>query len=276
MCRSCSRWNSSLLRKLLRRVIPCRTHQNRTPPRSGAELRTRQLVRLMTGAEFGVNKRRIFRSDLEVLPFPGSDLEKAAASELFGHAEALRDGGGSQGEADLRRIDDLVFDWYDLDSAERIIVRDGLASARAQFKSGRSHLYAPASKEQIQEYAYTLSNVVNGWLRGRETLNSELIDVRGNEMRIVRFYANHIGQPAQGSALKLGGEFDEVLVSLSARLKVNLGPHVHTRRVLRVYGQNDFFVIKPAVTRYWMSSSALNDGDAVIAENFGRSFRAVG
>jgi len=231
---------------------------------------------LMTGAEFGVNKRRVFRSDLEAVPFPGDHLDVAAASELLTYAEALQNAGGAHDEAELRHVDERVFAWYGLSPAERTLVWDGLAAARGEFRSGRSRLNAPTSQQQVHDYADTLATVVNGWLRGREILRSEVMDIRNREMRIVRFYTDGDAEPARSSATKLPSEFEEVLVSLSKRLKVDLGPHVHTRRVLRVYGESDFFVIKPAATRYWTASTALNDGDAVIAENFGRSFRAAG
>lgn len=228
----------------------------------------------MTGAEYGVYKRRAFRSDLEAMPFPSSGTNSTAGRALLDWIAKQELKGGAEQEADLERLDELVFDWYGLTSDEAAVVRDGLACARAEFDAGRKRLHAPATVDQVEQYAGALASVVNSWLQGSERLQSEVIGVRDGEMRIVRFYRS--GGPSRTALDGAHAEdFDSILHSLSRRLKVDLGPQVHTRRVLRVYSGEDVFVIKPSALRYWTATAGLNDGDAVIAENFGRSFRPV-
>lgn len=225
---------------------------------------------LMSGAEYGVHKRRVFRSDVEALPLP-SDRDTAATSEIIAWVERLEKQ-GSADEEDLGKLDDLVFAWYGLTAAEEAIVRDGLAVAQAEFARGRARLSAPATAAQVEQYASALSSVVNAWLQNQTQLRFEVIEVRDNDMRVVRFYTD--GAPARNAVTGAHtAAFDGVLASISNRLKIDLGPYVHSRRVLRVYGTADFFVIKPAAARYWTQTSGLNDGDAVIAEHFGRQFR---
>jgi hypothetical protein len=43
------------------------------------------------------------------------------------------------------------------------------------------------------------------------------------------------------------------------------------RRVLRIYGAEDVYIVKPADQRYWTRSRALNDADAMIAEQLGKA-----
>lgn len=220
---------------------------------------------VMTGAEFAVHKRRIFKSDIEALPIPSLTSRTSESDRLIEFVCSAR----GQHDQDLEALDALVFDLYGLEAPERSIIKDGLAIAQAEFVQGRQRLQSPASEQQLTCYANVLCDVVNAWLRGRRTLRSEIIKPLGADLRVVRFFVGDRSTALAGETERL----DSVLRSISQQLRFDLGPYMHTRRVLRVYGENDFFIIKPGASRYWTATAALNDGDAVVAENFGRALR---
>jgi hypothetical protein len=63
---------------------------------------------------------------------------------------------------------------------------------------------------------------------------------------------------------------NSALVEIEAALNER-HPGLIVRRVLRIYGAEDVYIVKPADQRYWTRSRALNDADAMIAEQLGKA-----
>jgi hypothetical protein len=84
---------------------------------------------LMTGAEFGVFKRRLLITDVDDLPVP--DPAEAAKSEVGRRLLVLARLFGSEDitPEHWSAIDDAVFDLYELDALDRLVVSDGLVRA---------------------------------------------------------------------------------------------------------------------------------------------------
>jgi hypothetical protein len=61
---------------------------------------------------------------------------------------------------------------------------------------------------------------------------------------------------------KIGAVLDELEATLSEN-----HPSFSVQRVLRIYGDEDVYIVKPADGRYWTLSRALNDADTIIAEH---------
>jgi hypothetical protein len=45
-------------------------------------------------------------------------------------------------------------------------------------------------------------------------------------------------------------------------------PYLNERRQLRVYNDNDLFILKPSEIRYWTRTSGLNDADVILADHW--------
>ena len=227
---------------------------------------------LMAASEFGIWKRRLLRHDVALLPTP--DLKPAVKSEagkrLLQVEKRLQQQAAT--EADWHALDEAVFDLYDLDKTDRVVVRDGLFRASWQWQAGREKSVANANAHtDIARYAEVFLSVMGGWLsaRNKRHMRAEIFDLpRGSALRVVRFVLED--GPGIGSVAVVTpeGELNDILARIGKRLKVKLATALSGERELRIHGRNEVVIIKPAALRYWMGVAALEDADAVVAESF--------
>lgn len=227
---------------------------------------------LMAASEFGIWKRRLLKHDVALLPTP--ELKPAINSEpgkrLLQIERKLQLQAAA--EEDWCALDEAVFDLYDLDETDRVVIRDGLFRASWQWQAGREFSVSSASAHaDISQYAKVFLGVISGWLsaRNKRHIRAEVFDLpRGSAIGVVRFILED--GPGNGSVemVTLQGELGDVLARIGKRLKVKIATALSTERELRIHGRNEVVIIKPAARRYWMGVSALEDADAVVAESF--------
>jgi hypothetical protein len=227
---------------------------------------------LMTAAEFGIWKRRLLKTDVDLLPVP--DLIAAAKTRTGRNVLAIEQDLRSRESADgaLARLDQAVFDLYDLDGAERVVVSDGLIRAGWQWEGGRELSAEPAGiSAELRPYAETVLSGIESWLKamGKRRLRAEVFDLRGYPLRIVRFVLERHPGPSVVEVLKPRGDLADLLTQIGERLKVRLSSALIGERTLRIHGPNEVLIIKPAARRFWMQSAALEDADAIVAESLG-------
>ena len=230
---------------------------------------------LMTASTFGLSMRRIKCRDIEHLPVPdlAATLDSDAGRDLTRLARDLRrQPPTSADDPRWRTLDEAVFDLYDLDAAERTIVRDGHFRASWQWKAGRERSVEAASPEtHVLDYARTFLSVMDGWLaaRKRRHMRAEVFDLPERApLRVVRFVLEEGYAPSTAEIIAPGGTARAVLDRIGRRLNVPLATALSGQRELRVHGRSEVVVIKPAARRHWMGVSALDDADAVVAESF--------
>ncbi|HLF98554.1 MAG TPA: N-6 DNA methylase [Methylococcaceae bacterium] len=227
---------------------------------------------LLTSGEFGLWKQRLFKVDIGFMPIPSHNkiIHTEAGKKLLYLENKFRitgiDNDGWQ------KLDQAVFDLYELDEADRIVVMDGLERAGWEWKNGREKSVAPATTaDDLRPYAQTFATAIDGWLQatGRRSIRAEVFDLpQTAPIRIVRFVIeNQPGHP-RIEDVKPQEDLAGVLARIGQRLNVRLGSALVGSRELRVYGVNEIVIIKPAARRFWMRVMALEDADAVIAESF--------
>ncbi len=227
---------------------------------------------LMASSEFGIWKRKLLIRDVASLPVPNFQqaLKSTAGKQLLQVEKTLRKSDIHADEWEM--LDDSVFDLYELDDADRVVVRDGLVRAGLQWERGRNSSVMPAdSGSEVAAYAKTFLSVMDGWLaaRNKRHMRAEVFDLpRGSALRVVRFVLED--GPGNGSVemVTSQGELGDVLARIGKRLKVKIATALTAERELRIHGRNEVVIIKPAARRYWMGISALEDADAVVAESF--------
>lgn len=227
---------------------------------------------LMAASEFGIWKRRLLRHDVALLPTP--DLKPAVKSEagkrLLQVEKRLQQQAAT--EEDWHALDEAVFDLYDLDETDRVVVRDGLFRASWQWQAGREKSVASTNAHtDIARYAEVFLSVMGGWLsaRNKRHMRAEIFDLpRSSPLRVVRFVLEDGPGTASVAVVAPAGELNDVLARIGKRLKVKLATALSGERELRIHGRNEVVIIKPAAQRYWMGVAALEDADAVLAESF--------
>jgi hypothetical protein len=63
-------------------------------------------------------------------------------------------------------------------------------------------------------------------------------------------------------------ELEKLAKMLRSPLKENAPPYLNHRRQIRVYEQNELFILKPSESRYWTLTAGLNDADAILADHW--------
>lgn len=227
---------------------------------------------LMSSAEFGIYKRKLLIRDVDALPVPHlkQSLKSIAGKRLLGIAHGLQQQAAT--EEDWRALDEAVFDLYDLDKTDRVVIRDGLFRASWQWQAGRESSVASADAHtDIARYAEVFLSVIGGWLsaRNKRHMRAEIFDLpRNSALRVVRFVLEDGPGIASVEVLKPEGDLNDILARIGKRLKVKLATALSGERELRIHGRNEVVIIKPAAQRYWMGVAALEDADAVVAESF--------
>jgi len=227
---------------------------------------------LMTSSEFGIYKRKLLIRDVDALPIPDlkQSLRSEAGKRLLQVEKMLQR--QSATEEDWRVLDEAVFDLYDLDETDRVVVRDGLFRASWQWQAGKENSVASANTHtDITRYAEVFLSVIGGWLsaRNKRHMRAEIFELpRSSALRIVRFVLEDGPGNATVGMLKPEGELNDIIARIGKRLKVKLATALSGERELRIHGRNEVIIIKPAARRYWMGVSALEDADAVVAESF--------
>lgn len=226
----------------------------------------------LTASEFGIYKRKLLMRDVGFLPVPDftSAVRSHAGQRLLVLETALRE---REIEADeWNALDEAVFDLYELNDADRVVIRDGLLRAGWQWESGReSSIFPSDSRTEVAAYAKTFLSVIEGWLsvRNKRHMRAEVLDLPSSSaVRVVRFVLEEGPGNASVSVVAPQGELGNVLARIGKRLKVKIATALSAERELRVHGRNEVVIIKPAARRYWMSMAALEDADAVVAESF--------
>lgn len=225
----------------------------------------------LTASEFGIYKRKLLIRDLLSLPVPelGRAVESSAGRRVLDVERAMR-GGKAQ---DWPALDAAVFDLYELDDIERVVMRDGLVRGSWQWKEGRRSSALAADTHAVCEYARVFLTAIAGWLsaRNKRHMRAEVLDLPdSSSLRIVRFVLENGEGPGGVTTVAVEGPLGDVLNRLGNRMNVQIATALSTSRELRVHGRNEVIVIKPAARRYWMGVSAAEDADAVIAESFTR------
>jgi hypothetical protein len=226
---------------------------------------------LMTASEFGVWKRRLFKSDVGALPLPmpQNAVDTPAGRELLALETMFRLGKATAD--DWEKIDNAVFNLYDLDDSDRMVIRDGLLRAGWQWSGARNLFSQPATLEDLDPYARAFMDGFDAWLQAtrKRHIRAEVIDLpQSSPLRVVRFALGEGRRDPEVQVVNPVGDLSEVLSRIGQRLHVQLGASLIGERELRVHGDKEVVIIKPAARRFWMQAVGLEDADTVVSESF--------
>ena len=226
---------------------------------------------LMTSPTLGLWISRLFVSDLNRFPVP--DLRLAADSEsgrrILGIASSLRERVPTA--SDWNELDEAVFDLYELDETERLVVRDGLARTSWLWQEGQRDSAAPAGVDDLRSYARAFLGTMDAWFSSRNVrrMRAEIFELPASaSLRVIRFVLEERPGPSILETLPVEGSLVAVLKQIGERLNVRIADSLASNQELRVHGFNEVVIIKPSARRHWMGVRALEDANAVVAKSF--------
>jgi hypothetical protein len=233
-------------------------------------------------------RRKIHVTEYASLPFPRPDtaervriVEQAAALhrelERVVGQRVLDDGAL---EAHGQQLDELVYQYYDVDDSERALIEDtvqiSIPSATPIRPTNRSRgnrripTLDPSTDEERTEYRRTLCATLSEWAVDGEwrfrcigtTAASAGLGI-ASLSRIRAMDAvepTHI-VPPEASAV---GQLNSILERIGKRMGTRPGG-TSANRLLKVFDGSDLHIVKPLARRYWTRTAALNDADEVAA-----------
>ena len=224
---------------------------------------------LMTGSTFGLWVQRLKLKDIAVMPAPALDrgIESEAGRRIVRLVRALHR--RVPAAADWNRLDDAVFDLYELDEAGRIVVRDGLLRAGWQWKPGRDRSVEPAAADDLRQYASAFLSTMDAWLSAsnRRRMRAEIYDMAPEAPhRVVRFVLEDRPGPSVVNVVAPDDPLRTVLTRIGDRTEVRISEELVGVRELRVHARDEVSIIKPSARRNWLGVRGLEDADAVVRD----------
>ena len=220
----------------------------------------------MAASEFGIWKRRLLRHDVALLPVP--DFSTAVGSNpgkrLLKIERRLQHRDASQD--DWHDLDEAVLDLYELDDADRVVVRDGLFRASWQWKAGREQSVANAAVQgDLTDYAEVFLGVINNWLSVRKArhMRAEILTCRPRQP--CGWCVSFLREARVSRVLVVApnGNLNAILARIGKRLNVKLATALSAEaRASHSWSPCRVVIIKPGARRFWMGVNALEDADA--------------
>jgi hypothetical protein len=182
----------------------------------------------------------------------------------------------------LHRLDAAVFDLYGLEGDESVLAGESVARARMlifESREDRMPHIVPPSPDVLTLYANETTRVVNSYLRarGKRHLQASIYERQLTHTApfsvapgstVVKF--SMIPGPSSEPSVTFSDsrELEKLARVLRGPLKENAPPYLNHRRQIRIYEQNELFILKPSEERYWTLTAGLNDADAILADHW--------
>src|SRR5436305_7493727 len=196
-------------------------------------------------------------------------------------------GGGYDADIEKakERIDELVFDIYDVVPMEQQLVKDMVdyeikffewsKRKKRSMDDEKARPVRPPEASMLKEYAQAFIDIATSCLHYQnQTLNARVYQ-DGEPLSVVEF---ELVQTADAQAVRFiseSKELHDLLYRLDRRLWERQASTLYTRRHVRIYDGPRFYVVRPSERRLWTRSQAYADAGNFVAEILSRSKRAA-
>jgi len=234
----------------------------------------------LTSSSWGVERDELKPGDLSRLPIPTpNERNTDLVSRIVEIEYQLRTANFSEHGNLKHQLNEAVFELYELDQIERILIEDAVnltISLRMQRES--SIALRKPRLDELRLYALQLIGAIQPFLQTlkQRVIVADVIDVRRASLQVVKFSflpvpgREHVIQVIQAQELKA------VLNRIAEQLPQQIADQIFTCRDLRIYNGQDIYIVKPAQKRYWSRSAGLNDADLILSEHLRTNRAAVG
>ena len=234
------------------------------------------------GPTWGLERPTVEPYDLLSLRVPG--FVKTNPAIVEGVLRAERGAAGAPGDRQkLVALDEAVFDLYELDPEERVLAADSVDRARDlifENRKERARTTSPPGYDVLEAYAGRVAESINTYLRAQDSRHVEAAIYR-KRFRSTTFATRVPGVTAVRFAMVAGGpgsrpvvregdpaDLDALVSKLEGHFEAETPPYLNERRQLRIYGDDDLFILKPTEVRYWTRTAGLNDADIILADHW--------
>jgi len=176
----------------------------------------------------------------------------------------------SKVEAAEARIDRLVYRYYGLSENEVAVVEETLDHVVPSVQPRRNHeppLWRPSREDDWRCYYDTLSRALEEWLVAGTSVGGRIEGDNG-DLVVLRLWMRESRE--EGELIVAAGERQLKAVLKRLRKALHNGGQGSFQFVpdLRVFLDDELFLVKPRAIRYWLRSAALDDADAIAGHLF--------
>ena len=227
-------------------------------------------------SSIGVERLKVHQEQLLGLPFPSPedlpDRERAltASKQLTALVDVAAEKLSSPILAPdvlphlLSEIDRLVFEFFCLSEQEIMLVEDTIkyiAPAIQPRRSAFPTIWQPTGEGDRREYARVLISAVSDWMNpGRQA--SAVLVARNDDLAIIRLRQVSPGRET-GYVEETDNQVGDILAEISRAIGDELPGNLQQMPDLRVYANEDMYLVKPNRKRFWMRSCALADAEQI-------------
>jgi len=228
-------------------------------------------------ANLGTDRAKVHQSELLGIPFPEpADLpDEALATVAAGKIVALVDDAIATADevlmsprSFLEEIDGLVFKYFGLSEDEIAVVEDTLdytVPAMQPRVDERPAFWTPCGRQDRIRYAETLTRAIERWLLPDAGIAIDLVGI-GADLAALRVRLLSGAESRTFYCEAAASEISDVLNRIWDALPVSLPGNFQIIPDLRIFLDDDMYMVKPRQLRYWLRSSALADADEVAAD----------
>jgi hypothetical protein len=250
----------------------------------------------LTSTSWAVERGHILHGEYKRMPLIIPDKDDPRLKEaltLFEEIALLyqkRDEplGGSY-DADIEkakeRIDEIVFDIYDVVPMEQQLVRDMVDYEIKFFEwskrktrhsnDAKAKPIQPPEASLLSEYAQEFIEVATSLLHYQNQTLNAVVFKDHTPLNVVEFELVNMADARNVRFVDESKELHDLLYKLDHRLWERQASTLYTRRHVRIYDGPRFYVVRPSERRLWTRSQAYADADSFIAEILSRSKRAA-
>ena len=233
----------------------------------------------LTASVWGVERDKVEPNDLLRFPTPPFTQENEHIHRLIELETILRLSKDHVTSNNAKaQLDSVVFDLYGLSALERILVEDTINFTIALRMKGEAsqalrrpelpelEMYCQQFMQVLQPYFQTLQEV---------TVKAEVFEINKAPLQVIKFNLVPLADTSSSIQIIQGQALEDVLARIAIQLPVKLADTVYTRRNVRIYTKNAFFIVKPSQRRQWSRRAAIEDVDTIIAEQLKGNYASI-
>ncbi len=234
----------------------------------------------LTASVWGVERDKVEPNDLLRLPLPIPAKDNQHIISLIVRLEEqLRMSQDQSTRAEIKdQLDKAVFDLYDLSEVESILVQDTLNfTIDLRMRGEISKALNRPENEELKAYSLQLINIIQPFFRtlNEVTMEADIFETKTAPLQVIKFGV--VPVPGRIPSVQVAAEqaLDDVLRRIAMQLPTKIAETIYTRRNLRIYEGNDYYIVKPSQRRYWSRYAALNDADTIISEQMKGNYASI-
>jgi hypothetical protein len=238
-------------------------------------------------ASMGAERPEIHQSQLLNMPFPSHEdcidqaQARSTADKIVGIVDTATKNADellcapNKIETALNDIDQLVYDYFGLSDEEISIIDDTfryIIPAMQPRSRNFPLLWKPCDSRQRHKYADTLISTLRDWFSDSSRIEASLVG-QSEDLAILRL---SLSDNAQENSYTEDDQnnFKQVLSRIWQHLPTPLSGNFQLLPDLRIFLDDDLYLVKPTKLRFWLHSAALADADAIASELHAASGRA--